>query len=232
MPVFQLDDNLVFPPVELAEPDGLLAVGGDLSVERLVLAYSSGIFPWYSQGSPILWWSTDPRCVLFPQSLHIPKSMHKVMKRNCFRFTVNTCFYDVITACSTSFRAGQNGTWIVPDMVRAYCRLHEAGIAHSIEVWQGHTLVGGLYGIALGRAFFGESMFYDVPNASKAAIIWLIQRLAELEFQIVDCQQETEHMLRFGAECIARNKFISILSKAIRMSPIKNLGASMAEREV
>ncbi|MDR2892838.1 MAG: leucyl/phenylalanyl-tRNA--protein transferase, partial [Deltaproteobacteria bacterium] len=171
MPVYQLSGHdLTFPPARLAEPDGLLAVGGDLSLPRLLAAYSQGIFPWYAEGLPILWYSTHPRCVLFPEKLHVPRSLARLLRQGKFIFSVNQSFATVIRQCAATPRPGQPGTWILPEMIQAYCELHEAGYAHSVEVWQGENLVGGLYGVALGRVFFGESMFYAVPDASKAAV--------------------------------------------------------------
>mgnify|MGYP003623727795 CR=1 FL=1 len=210
-----LDENSVeFPPVRLADPEGLLAAGGDLSVPRLLNAYRSGIFPWYGPQSPILWWSPDPRCVLFPPRLHVPSSLKKIIRSQKFTFSVNRSFARVMLHCAVSRRPGQQGTWITQEMFEAYNELHRAGKAHSVEGLENGELAGGLYGVAIGRAFFGESMFYLRPDASKAAIAWLVPRLAELGFPIIDCQQETPHMVRFGAELVDRALFLEIISEA------------------
>ena len=197
-----------FPPLRHAAEGGLLMAGGDLSPERLIYAYSRGIFPWYEEGSPILWWSPDPRCVLFPDKLHVPGSLRRVLNSGRFRFSVDACFGTVIRACAAVPRPGQDGTWIVPDMVTAYERLHELGHAHSVEVWQGEELAGGLYGVLIGRAFFGESMFHREPDASKAAVVHLVSWLRERGVEMIDCQQTTPHMLRLGAVEISRAEFI------------------------
>ncbi|MDR2825769.1 MAG: leucyl/phenylalanyl-tRNA--protein transferase [Deltaproteobacteria bacterium] len=216
MGIFSLtDDCCDFPPLRFANSDGLLAFGGDLSVQRLVAAYSQGIFPWYNAHTPILWWSPDPRCVLFPKELHIPASLKKIMRSGKFSFSVNEDFETVIRNCSGCNRPEQNGTWILPEMIEAYIALHLAGKAHSVEVWEEGVLAGGLYGVALGRVFFGESMFYLRPNASKAAVVWLVQQLDALNFKIIDCQQETAHMLRFGAQMVDRMCFSQIIHKAV-----------------
>lgn len=199
---------LWFPPLRHAAEGGLLMAGGDLSPERLICAYSRGIFPWYEEGSPILWWSPDPRCVLFPDKLHVPGSLRRVLNSGRFRFSVDACFGTVIRACAVVPRPGQDGTWIVPDMVTAYERLHELGHAHSVEVWQGEELAGGLYGVLIGRAFFGESMFHCEPDASKAAVVHLVSWLRERGVEMIDCQQTTPHMLRLGAVEISRAEFI------------------------
>lgn len=220
MPVYLLDEeNLAFPPVHLANPEGLLAVGGDLSVPRLLSAYSSGVFPWYDDTSPILWWSTDPRCVLLPEHLHIPRSMKRILASGVFSFTVNSCFAAVIEACAQSPRPGQSSTWIIPEMQSAYIDLYKAGYAHSIEVWEDGRLAGGLYGVALGNIFFGESMFFARPNASKAAVIWWVEQLKSLGFVLIDCQQGTEHMFRFGAKYMPRADFVHILQKNVDFEP-------------
>ena len=182
--------------------------GGDLSPERLIYAYSRGIFPWYEEGSPILWWSPDPRCVLFPDKLHVPGRRRRVLSSGRRRFGVGGCFGTVSRACAAVPRPGQDGTWIVPDMVTAYERLHELGHAHSVEVWQGEELAGGLYGVLIGRAFFGESMFHREPDASKAAVVHLVSWLRERGVEMIDCQQTTPHMLRLGAVEISRAEFI------------------------
>ncbi len=215
MPVYRLDHRLVFPPVEHAE-DGLLAVGGDLGPERLVLAYSSGIFPWYSRGQPILWHSPDPRLVLRVEDLHVPKSLRKTIRKGTFRFTLDEAFPEVIDACARVKRPGQRDTWITPEMKRAYVELHRLGLAHSAEAWQGERLVGGLYGVSLGAAFFGESMFTRVPDASKAAFVVLVEQLRPWGITLVDSQVHTEHVARFGAIECSRRDYLGLLRKALR----------------
>lgn len=214
MPLFALDKALVFPPVHLAEPDGLLALGGDLSVDRLLLAYRSGIFPWY-EGDNILWWCPDPRFILLPGELKISKSMKVLLKKNPFEFTINKAFPEVIRSCKTISRKEQDGTWITDAVKIAYTRLHQLGYAHSAEVWQDGELVGGLYGIRLGKVFFGESMFSKVSNASKFAFINYIKQLETEGIQLIDCQVYTEHLESFGAKMINREDFIQLLSSYI-----------------
>jgi leucyl/phenylalanyl-tRNA---protein transferase len=217
MPVHALHSRIAFPPVEQAEADGLLAVGGDLSPARLVHAYSLGIFPWYGPGSPILWWSPNPRMVLFPSELHVPRSLRKHLQRQTFTVTLNQAFDQVIAACARTERADGVGTWIVPEMECAYCLLHAAGMAHSVEVWQAGQLVGGLYGVALGRIFFGESMFHTRANASKVALVHLTRHLLERGYLMLDCQQATAHMRRFGAREIQRREFMAILNEGLAL---------------
>lgn len=206
-----LDNDLWFPPLTSALPDGLLAVGGDLSPERLLLAYHSGIFPWFSHDEPPLWWSPDPRFVLFPADLRISKSMKQVFRKGEFSFTVNTAFHDVIRACSHTPRPGQDGTWITPEVMQAYIQLHELGYAHSAETWLDGKLVGGLYGIRLGKVLFGESMFSHVSNASKFAFISWVRALTADGLQLIDCQVETEHLGSLGAQMIPRSRFNRLL---------------------
>lgn len=213
--IYRLFDDPIFPSPEEADPDGLLAVGGDLSPQRLLNAYACGIFPWYAPGSPILWWSTDPRLVLFPSEMHIPRSLRRVLNSDRFEITFDRAFEGVISSCASRPRPGQEGTWIVSDMIAAYTRLHELGVAHSVETWQGDRLVGGLYGVALGRAFFGESMFYAEPDASKVAFVHLVRRLEERQYDLVDCQQTTEHLQRFGAREVRRKHFLQRLALAL-----------------
>ncbi|MCB9230478.1 MAG: leucyl/phenylalanyl-tRNA--protein transferase [Bacteroidia bacterium] len=215
MPVFLLNDSLEFPQVYLSEPDGLLAVGGDLSPNRLLLAYQMGIFPWFSQEDPILWWSPDPRMVMFPGELKVSKSMRPLFNQQKFRVSFDQNFAAVIKACKQKYRPGQSGTWITEEMVDAYLELHRLGFAHSVEVWQGETLVGGLYGVSLGRFFFGESMFSNQPNASKTGFITLVNSLVALEFELIDCQVYTKHLDSLGARLIPRKQFIEILRKGI-----------------
>jgi leucyl/phenylalanyl-tRNA---protein transferase len=225
MPLFALDEELLFPPVHLAEPDGLLAMGGDLSVERLVLAYRNGIFPWYD-GEPILWWCPHPRFVLFPDELKIAKSIKPLLNREKaatteggFEFTSNKAFARVIHFCQTIKRPEQDGTWITDEIEKAYCQLHKLGYAHSAEVWQHGELVGGLYGIRLGKVFFGESMFSKVSNASRFAFIKYIQQLKSEGVELIDCQVYTEYLESFGARMIDRSEFISLLQKLIPSQP-------------
>jgi leucyl/phenylalanyl-tRNA--protein transferase len=215
VPIYRLDERLVFPPVEHAE-DGLLAVGGDLRPERLVLAYSSGIFPWYSKGQPILWHSPHPRLVLRAEDLHVPKSLRKTLRKGLFRFTLDESFPEVIEACARTPRRGQHDTWITPEMKRAYVELHRRGLAHSVETWRGERLVGGLYGVSLGAAFFGESMFTRVPDASKAAFVVLVEQLRAWGITLVDSQVYTEHVARFGATEWPRRQYLAALRRALR----------------
>ena len=208
-----LSEKIEFPSVHTARPDGLLAIGGDLSAERLKLAYNSGIFPWYSQGEPIIWYSPDPRMVLFPKNLNISKSMRQVIRKNEFQITFNTSFEEVISNCKTISRNGELGTWITDEMQLAYINLHKLGIAKSVEVWQNEKLVGGLYGIDLGTVFCGESMFSKVSNTSKLAFIYLAQKLEKENYSLVDCQVYNDHLASLGAEEISRNEFLTYLPK-------------------
>lgn len=214
--MFRLTSDLIFPPPHLSHPDGLLAVGGDLSVERLLLAYRMGIFPWYSPGDPILWWSPDPRMVLFPAELHVSRRLNRVIKMGVFEVRMDSAFADVIENCGEVRNAKRRGTWITSEMRRAYCRLHEAGYAHSAEAWQEGQLVGGLYGVSIGSCFFGESMYSLVPNASKVAFVALVRQLAQWEFSLIDCQMHTEHLARFGAREIPRTEFLALLERGLR----------------
>lgn len=214
MPVYQLTEELAFPDPSLAEDEGLLAVGGDLSPERLVLAYQHGIFPWYSEGRPILWWCPRPRLLLLPDELRVNRSLRKVMRRAPFRITMDTAFAEVLDACAQTPRPDQGGTWITDDMRAAYIELHRLGIAHSVEAWDGDTLVGGLYGLALGTAFFGESMFARASDASKIAFATLVTQLQAWSFRLIDCQVVTEHLVRFGAREFALDDFLGRLEVA------------------
>lgn len=216
MPVFWLNDNeLTFPHPSLAEPGGLLAVGGDLSVDRLVLAYRNGIFPWFEEDGQFYWYAPDPRWVLFPGDLKIHKSMRSIFNRQKFRYTLDTRFSEVMWNCANTTRDGQDGSWISGVFIESYTRLHEQGVAHSVEVWENEALVGGLYGIALGKIFYGESMFTRVPNASKAGFITLVQALGRAGFWLIDCQQETAHLESLGARGISRELFMEYLAKNI-----------------
>lgn len=213
--MFVLTNDLVFPPVEQAEADGLLAVGGDLSSERLLLAYRNGIFPWYNEDEPICWWCPDPRFVLFPDELKISKSMRPVLNGNKFRFTINKAFVQVMQHCRKTDRKGQDGTWISPAIVEAYTDLHLMGHAHSAEAWMDGQLVGGLYGIRMGNVFFGESMFSSVSNASKFAFARYINFLQQQKVQLIDCQVYTPHLESLGARLIPREDFIGQLKQLI-----------------
>ncbi|NPA94247.1 MAG: leucyl/phenylalanyl-tRNA--protein transferase [Thermodesulfobacteria bacterium] len=225
MPVFMLDSStLDFPPVELAREDGLLAVGGDLSVKRLITAYRRGIFPWYNEGEPILWWSPHPRLVLFPDELHVSKRLERIIRQGRFRITFNTDFRGVIEGCATAPRRGGEGTWITEEMKDAYERLHRHGYAHSVEAWEGDELVGGLYGVLLGKVFFGESMFSRRSNSSKVAFVHLVRELAPQGLKLIDCQVETGHLRRFGARLIPRSRFTELLDRwASPSSALKGL---------
>ncbi len=206
--------DIYFPDVELAlvEPDGLLAVGGDLEPERLLYAYRNGIFPWYGPDQPILWWSPDPRLVLFPGQLHISRSLARTLRRRHFTVTLDTAFEQVIRECAAP-RAGQAGTWITPEMQAAYIRMHKLGHAHSVECWQQGRLVGGLYGLAMGRVFFGESMFTRVADASKVGFVTLVRQLQRRDYRLIDCQVHTGHLESLGATMLPRSEFTRLLEK-------------------
>lgn len=220
---------MYFPPIEEADEEGIVAIGGDLSTERLLLAYKSGIFPWFSPGDPIVWWSPDPRFVLYPEKIKISKSMKQLFKKQSFKVSLDLCFEDVITNCSAIRRKGQEGTWITNEMKKAYQKLHKLGYAHSVEVWQEDNLVGGLYGVALGRCFFGESMFSKVSNASKYGFITLVQALREKGFKMIDCQVYTEHLESLGAELVERRRFKEELEKATTEPSIEGNWSSWLE---
>jgi leucyl/phenylalanyl-tRNA--protein transferase len=207
-----LSQELSFPPVSLTHSTGIIALGGDLSPERLQLAYKSGIFPWFEDGEPITWWSPNPRMVLFLDELVVTKSMRNVLNRNIFKVTFNQNFREVISNCQQIKRDGQNGTWITNDMIEAYCNLHELGIAKSVEVWQDDQIVGGLYGIDLGHVFCGESMFSKVSNASKVAFITLVRHLQQENYKLLDCQVYNEHLESLGCREIPREDFMDILN--------------------
>ena len=214
--IFKLpDDDYTFPSAELAEPDGLLAIGGDLSPLRLLSAYANGIFPWYNEGEPILWWSPDPRLVIRPGEMRVSKSLRHTLRSGKFEVRINTAFRSVMERCASTPREGQDGTWITDDILEAYCRLHELGFAHSFETWQDGALVGGLYGIAIGKAFFGESMFHTVSDASKVAFWHLHQFLKAHGFKLIDCQQETPHLKSLGAYAIPRHDFLKELETLV-----------------
>jgi leucyl/phenylalanyl-tRNA--protein transferase len=208
--VFRLDEEeIIFPDPALAEEDGLLAIGGDLRPERLILAYHYGIFPWFNEDDPICWYAPHERCVIYPERVRVTKSMGKVMRSGEFRISMDTAFPSVIENCAQIVRRDQPGTWITAQMQKAYIRLHELGYAHSVEVWQGETLVGGLYGLQINSVFCGESMFSKVSNASKAALIWLCQGN---QFKLIDCQLPNDHLMSLGAEMISREAYLDLLS--------------------
>ena len=221
MPVYQLSEDLVFPSPYLASKEGLLAIGGELSRDRLLLAYSNGIFPWYSEGEPILWWSPDPRLVLYPDELKVSRSLKKIIKQNVFEVTMDHAFEAVITECARVRLENHEGTWIVADMVQAFCRLHESGFAHSVEVWKDNRLAGGLYGVSLGKCFFGESMFTRITNASKVALVALAEHLKPLDFAFIDCQITTAHLSRFGAREISRSRYLDELAQALKAGTLQ-----------
>jgi len=226
MPVFTLTDEIIFPPVELAERNGVLAVGGDLSIPRLIDAYSHGIFPWYSDDEPIVWWSPDPRFVLFPQEITVSKSMRQVMNRKIFTIKYDTCFREVMTECGNARRNGP-GTWITDEMLEAYVELHNEGLAHSVEAWKEGRLAGGLYGVSLGGCFYGESMFAHESNASKACLVDLARRLQDLNFLVIDCQVYTNHLASMGARHIPRKEFIGIIKNALGNDTLKGNWGTM-----
>lgn len=213
MPLFRLTDELIFPPARLAEEDGLLAIGGDLSLPRLLLAYSSGLFPWSNEGDPLLWWSPDPRCIFEPGAMRVSRSLARTVRRNSFRVSCNKAFEQVIENCANLRIEDGTGTWINPDLHRAFLELHRLGYAHSVECWQGDELVGGLYGLCLGRCFFGESMFHSERDASKVALLYLVNRAKELGFELIDCQLSNDHLLSLGAKLIARDDFLNRLRR-------------------
>jgi len=221
MPVYRLTDEIIFPPPQLADKTGLLAIGGDLCEERLLLAYSLGIFPWYSEDEPILWWSPDPRLVLYPDEIKVSKSLEKIIKKQVFDVTFDAAFEQVINLCAGSGRRENEGTWILPDMIDAYSRLHENGYAHSVEAWKDGILSGGLYGVSLGSCFFGESMFTLESNASKVAFAGLVEYLKENSFDLIDCQVSTGHLKRFGAREIPRSLFLKQLKKSLEIWTLK-----------
>jgi leucyl/phenylalanyl-tRNA---protein transferase len=214
MPIYRLTKELVFPPAEHAE-DGVLAVGGDLSPERLLLAYRSGIFPWYEEGLPILWHSPDPRCVLLTDKIHVGRSLRKVLKKATYEIRFDTRFRDVIRACKETPRRGQSGTWITDEMEDAYVELFDLGYAHSVEAYKCGELIGGLYGVSIGRVFFGESMFSHAPDASKVALVALARKIAPWGFRIIDAQVPTPHTLGLGAVLWPRAKFLAVLAREL-----------------
>jgi leucyl/phenylalanyl-tRNA---protein transferase len=230
MPIYELNKEIMFPPVRGAEPSGILAVGGDLSPERLLLAYRSGIFPWYSDDDPIIWWSPDPRFVLFPEELYVSRTMRQVLARKIFDITLDRDFRGVIRGCREP-RKKERGTWITDEMMEAYIRLHDLGFAHSAEAWQDGELVGGLYGISLGGCFFGESMFTRASNASKAAFIALVKRLRDLGFIIIDSQVYTGHLETLGARHIPRAEYLGYVNRGLTLDTIRGSWKDLLEND-
>ena len=225
MPVFLLSEELAFPPTHLASEGGLLAVGGDLSAERLLLAYGQGIFPWYAEEEPILWWSPDPRLIMSPEEIRISRSLKRLLNQATFQVTMDTAFEQVIQACARVRLQSGEATWIVNDMIQAYARLHKEGFAHSVEAWSGGELAGGLYGVSLGGCFFGESMFTRVSNASKVAFVYLARQLSDWSFTLIDCQVTTGHLMRFGAHEVSRASFMELLNQSLRLPTRRGLWA-------
>ena len=224
MPVYQMIPKIpLFPPIEEAEDDGLLAVGGDLTKERLIDAYQRGIFPWYEVGQPILWWSPDPRLVLFPNEIKISRSLRKVLRKGRFEIRFDTAFQDVIKSCADVRIMQGDGTWIIPEMQQAYTELYHEGLAHSVESWLDGKLVGGLYGISMGKCFFGESMFSTINDSSKVALVALTEFSMQVGIKLIDCQVTTPHLLSLGAREIKREFFLQILKKHLEFPKIKNL---------
>jgi len=215
-PYLKEDETFQFPSPLTATREGIVAMGGNLSPGMLLSAYAQGIFPWYSEDSPILWWSPDPRFVLFPEELHVPQSLEKILRKGIFTFTLDSRFLDVITACSRTPRPNQDGTWITDEMIDAYAELHRLGYAHSLEVYKEKNLVGGLYGVSLGSAFFGESMFSWEPNASKAGLVVLVRFLNRKGFRLIDSQVYTNHLARFGARNIPRLQYLTFLREVLK----------------
>jgi leucyl/phenylalanyl-tRNA---protein transferase len=221
MPIFRLSEKISFPPPHYAEPEGLLAVGGDLSQKRLLLAYRMGIFPWYSQGDPILWWSPDPRMVLYPDEIIISTRLRRVIRNNIFNITFDSAFDHVIQACAQTRVKENQGTWILDEMIDAYSSLHESGHAHSVEAWHEGNLAGGLYGVSIGGCFFGESMFTVIPNASKVALSALCEFLKRQLFDFIDCQIASGHLLRMGARTIPRSQFLKELERSLKKPTLR-----------
>ncbi len=221
MTIYRLPDECVFPPPELAEDNGLLAVDGDLSEQRLLTAYSMGIFPWYSEGDPILWWSPDPRLVLFPQEFKVSRSLRQAVSRDIFKVTMDTAFEETIVHCANVHRKSDGDTWITDEMIDAYIRLHHSGFAHSVEAWSGGKLAGGLYGVSLGSVFFGESMFTKKSNASKVAFAKLVEQLIKWNFSLIDCQITTPHLKGLGAREIPRSTFLDLVNAGLTSSTLK-----------
>lgn len=219
MSLYRLGPDPIFPPPHLAEPEGLLAIGGDLSTDRLMAAYRRGIFPWYERGGPILWWSPDPRLVLFLDELRVSRRLGRTLRSGRFEIRCDTAFAEVIRACAETPRDGEDGTWITPEMRAAYTRLHQLGHAHSVETWRDGVLVGGVYGVRVGRCFCGESMFHHQTDASKVALVALVERLKAEGVTLLDCQIKSDHLVRFGAREIPRDEFIMRLTRGLKDEP-------------
>jgi len=215
MPLFRLSERIEFPPAWLARSDGLLCIGGDLTPKRLIMAYENGIFPWFSQNEPILWWSPDPRLVLDPSHIKISRSLKKKIKKSPFTIRLNTAFEQTIMACAQPRQSRDEGTWLVDGMIEAYISLHKMGYAHSVETWEDNRLVGGLYGVSLGKSFFGESMFSRKADASKIALVALAGHLGTHKFDMIDCQVTTNHLLRMGAKEMSRDNFLDTLNRSV-----------------
>lgn len=225
--MYILNEDIAFPSPYLAERGGMLAIGGDLKPERLLLAYSNGIFPWYSKGEPITWYCTQPRCVILPEWMHVPKSLRPLLNNPPWRITMDTDFESVIEACAVQNRPGQLGTWILPEIQHAFTELYHQGFAHSVEVWNEDKLIAGFYGLSLGRAFFGESMFTHEPNASKFAFAKFMTAIKKNGFELIDCQQKSDHMTRFGARMITLQEYLSRLDNALKTPSIQGKWTDM-----
>ena len=223
MLLFRLSEDLNFPPAQFARSDGLLCIGGDLSSKRLLLAYENGIFPWFSENEPLLWWSPDPRLVLFPENIHISRSLKKKIKRAPFDIKIDNAFEETIRSCALVRNRRDKGTWIIPEIVAAYTKLHRLGYAHSIEAWRDNKLVGGLYGVCIGGSFFGESMFFFESDASKIALVALANFLKNNNFDLIDCQVTTHHLFAMGAVEISRNSFLDIIRQSVKRVDIKKI---------
>jgi leucyl/phenylalanyl-tRNA--protein transferase len=221
MPVFLLSDDIAFPSPHLAPKEGLLAVGGDLTQKRLLMAYRMGIFPWFSNNQPIMWWSPDPRLVLFPDEIRVSRTLKKIIKKKVFHVTMDSAFDQVINQCAQVRLQNNQATWIVEEMIDAYCKLHEFGYAHSVEAWHQGELAGGIYGVSLGRCFFGESMFTQVSNASNVALVKLVEYLLSLSFDMIDCQIVTKHLIQFGAKEIPRARFLEKLNASVEKPTLR-----------
>ncbi len=232
MPIFELNNDVVFPNPELADDNGIIAIGGDLEPGRLLQAYRMGIFPWFNENDPIVWWSPDPRMVMHPSELKVSHSMRKILRDNIFRVTFDQEFEAVIRNCREQKRPGQKGTWITDEMIKAYLQLHHLGYAHSVEVWKDNNLAGGLYGMSLGKMFAGESMFSKMSNASKTGFIILARKLESLGFEMIDCQMHTQHLASMGAKAISRKKYLRMLQESLQNSTLKgNWGEMRAFQE-
>jgi len=223
MPIFRLSEKLDFPPAHLARSDGLLCIGGDLTARRLILAYENGIFPWFSSSEPLLWWSPDPRLVLFPDRIHISRSLNKKIKKAPFDIRIDNAFEETIQSCALVRKNNNEGTWIVKEMIEAYVMLHNLGYAHSIEAWKNSQLVGGLYGVCIGGCFFGESMFSLESDASKIALVALAEYKKKNRFDLIDCQVTTEHLIYMGAVEISRNNFLNMVNTSVKREMDKNI---------